>query len=532
VVRRIFISSVRQYESHRQLIASLRSVAARPGGAGLDAIIVPASRHASNLDHAVTLARAADCMLVVFCSRRTRVADMEKLVADRCFGRAVVVRLPEGYQHPLLEFESSELARTELAELYINPNGDLSTKRNLGLLLAKMVGWSRIFFMDDDVRDITPDDLAATVSQLTRYRSVGMRVTDVPDNSVVCHAHRVTGAHQDIFVSGSVLATTPHEKMGFFPEIYNEDWFFFHDDAQSRRLGWSGRNATQLHYDPFGNVQRAARQEFGDILAEGLYALLHLGEPKAAANLDFWQAFLAKRRHFLENIIERSKSAEPEIRGKMTDAVRAAIRSLKQVEPWMCEEYVQAWGRDLKTWRDSLTSLSAGLSVEGALRQLGLFSARPRIPARQRPAVQAGAWRNGPAGPVSIPRVSTATQLRTGSDGGGHGRSRMSRAFAQVGMPTLVQFGMQAFAVVGTQFFGAWIQREPTEADSGKDASPVDMSATGQPMSLGSLDPGATYEPVLELVRGCGAAADLTVMGGPLIAEGRIPEDQKALAGP
>jgi hypothetical protein len=42
----------------------------------------------------------------------------------------------------------------------------------------------------------------------------------------------------------------------------------FYNDARARRLGWSGRNATQLHYDPFGQPRRAERQEFSDALAE------------------------------------------------------------------------------------------------------------------------------------------------------------------------------------------------------------------------------------------------------------------------
>jgi len=33
-----------------------------------------------------------------------------------------------------------------------------------------------------------------------------MRVTDFPDNSVVCHAHHQTEASRDVFVSGSVPA--------------------------------------------------------------------------------------------------------------------------------------------------------------------------------------------------------------------------------------------------------------------------------------------------------------------------------------
>ena len=53
-----------QYQTHRQLLARTR---ARLGEGSHDAIIVPASRLAVNLDHAVTLARALDCWLVVLC---------------------------------------------------------------------------------------------------------------------------------------------------------------------------------------------------------------------------------------------------------------------------------------------------------------------------------------------------------------------------------------------------------------------------------------------------------------------------------
>ena len=169
-----------------------------------------------------------------------------------------------------------------------------------------MLGWSRIFFMDDDVRGVSLADLRATVLMLDRYRTVGMRVTDYADNSVVCHANRETGADQDVFVSGSVLAVNCQQPFGFFPEIYNEDWLFFYDDVRTRRLGWSGRDVTQLRYDPFENVGRAEGQEFGDVLAEGMYALIHLGSGVTEATVGYRNKFLTTRKKVLEQIIERA----------------------------------------------------------------------------------------------------------------------------------------------------------------------------------------------------------------------------------
>ena len=85
------------------------------------------------------------------------------------------------------------------------------------------------------------------------------------------------GEHQGVFVSGSVLAVDCRVPFGFFPDLYNEDWLFFYRDAAEERLATSGSLAEQLPYDPFADPQRAAGQEFGDVIAEGIYALLHSG---------------------------------------------------------------------------------------------------------------------------------------------------------------------------------------------------------------------------------------------------------------
>ncbi len=435
MVRRFF-PRIRQHETHRQLMGRVRPSGGRVPRAGLDAIIVPASRPAANLDHAVTLARAAKCRLVVFCSLKAQAPAVEELLAARCFSQAVVVDLPSDYSHELLSFASSDLARRELPGAWANPNGDLSTKRNLGLLLARMLGWNRIFFIDDDIRDIGYADLCTTVSMLGRYRSVGMRVTDFPDNSVVCHAHRETGASQDIFVSGSVLAVDCLGPVGFFPEVYNEDWLFFYDDVRARRLGWSGSNATQLHYDPFDNTRRAEKQEFGDVLAEGLYALLHHGAGAEDATSGYWDDFLVARRGFLENIISRSGLVTPEIRGKMVNAVHTAMMCLMQVQPRMCETYVSAWRKDLRSWAENLREVRRASSVESALQELALKPAKSGRPVRPPSSGAAGAARSVPRGPVRVPQIATFDLLPgrvTARPAPARGRHRKGRAPAPPG---------------------------------------------------------------------------------------------------
>ena len=150
-------------------------------------------------------------------------------------------------------------------------------------------------------------------------------VTDFPDNSVVCHAHRETGGSQDTFVSGSALAVNSWTETGFFPEVYNEDWLFFYDNARARRLGWSGANAAQLPYDPFDQPERTKRQEFGDVLAEGLYALLDEGAGETQADHDYWNFFLDARWRFLENIIHRYRRTTPDQQVKIIGSVQTAM---------------------------------------------------------------------------------------------------------------------------------------------------------------------------------------------------------------
>ena len=364
-----------QHQTHRQLAGRVLPALGRRR-AVLDAIIVPASRPARNLKHAVTLAKALNCWLVVFCSRRAVAEEVSVLAAARRFHRALTIDLPDGYSHKLLDFASSGITRGELPAVCENPNGDLSTKRNLGLLLARMMGWERIFFMDDDIRNVAPDDLRATTAMLGRYQSAGMWVTDFPDNSVVCHANRQTGAAQDVFVSGSVLAVNTMKPFSFFPEVYNEDWLFFYDDACSGQLGSSERHARQLPYDPFEQSQRAERQEFGDVLAEGLYALLDEGHNVTSATEEYWNQFLVARSVFLKNILKRSHSVTPQVQGKMVSAVLTAMLCLMQTKPAMYAEYVKAWREDITVWTENVGRLPRLPSVESALGELDLKLSR------------------------------------------------------------------------------------------------------------------------------------------------------------
>lgn len=378
-------SALRQSASHRQLLGRTAPTVVSPEAASLSAIIVPAARPAANLDHAITLARRVRCRLVVICSKDARAADALRLLDDRSFTEATVVELPNGYDP--FGFDTTNWVKEALPRACARRDSDLSIKRNIGLALAHMRGWERIFFMDDDIRDVDSYMLWRTVAMLdkqpdgTKYNAVGMRVPQYPDNSVACHAHRLTGGDQDVFISGSVLAVDCTEPFGFFPDIYNEDWLFFYRDAAYGQLGSSGKNATQLRYDPFAHPERAAGQEFGDVLAEGLYALLEHGTKADGADRVDWRGFLDTRRSFLAAILSRRDRAPELVREGMVAAMNAALDSLDHIEPEMCMDYIGLWRGDLKRWADFLPGFPPADSDEAALRHLGLAPPEPDNPA-------------------------------------------------------------------------------------------------------------------------------------------------------
>jgi len=397
--------SVRQHDTHRRLV-SQPEYRGLGTGLKLDAIIVPASRPVQNLEQAIALAQAAQCTLLVLCSRRVAPCEVRQSLARRSFSDAIVIDLPDDYGHDLLHFRALASIKDDLPAACSYRATDLSAKRNLGLILARMLGWRRIFFLDDDIRDINPSDVQSTVSMLGFFHTAGMRVTDYPDNSVVCHAHRMTGGMQDVFVTGAALAVDCHRSSGFFPNIYNEDWLFFYDAASAGRLGSSSCQVTQLRYNPFADPRRAAWQEFGDVLAEGLYAMLDFGIGMEYATAEYWSYFLDARRRFFDAISRRSDMMRPETREELLRSVEAARECSAEISPELFDRYIKLWRQDLRDWQWRVTRIRRAPSLDAALHALGLARApdgRGVAVARARRARSAADSAGAPTVPLGAP---------------------------------------------------------------------------------------------------------------------------------
>lgn len=189
------------------------------------------------------------------------------------------------------------------------------------------------------------------------------------------------------------------ENVGFFPEIYNEDWLFFHDNVAHGRMGSSAGKITQLRYDPFADPRRAAWQEFGDVLAEGLYALLDNGLGLRHATREYWGYFLYARHEFLTAIDHRARTAKWEIRDQLMLSVKAALDCLETIEPGVLERYIQRWQWDLEDWQQRVAKIDQTYPLDVALKELGLEPSPygwTADAARPRPEVVS-------AGPATVP---------------------------------------------------------------------------------------------------------------------------------
>jgi hypothetical protein len=355
----------------------------------VDAIIVPSARRAAALKEAGRLAEQLDCVLLVLCSKHCEPQEVRELLADRRAGTVIAIGFPEAAMGKLPLLETS----TVLGESRLKRRTDTSAKRNLGLVLARLAGWKRVVFLDDDIAVPDALDLERASAMLDTRDGVGLHIGGFPDNSVVCHANRETGAAQDTFIGGGALAVPADRIDSFFPEIYNEDWFFLLGETMLRPVGQVG-TAIQRPYDPFASPERARREEFGDVLAEGLFALFDGGQRIGNADEDYWKSFLAARLALIEDIKGRIEHKTDPLTARdkqMLESLIAASGRLQFIRARRCVEYIEAWQRDRVLWRGFMAGVrpirrlpQGKSSIEVALDRLGLepFTVGPAQPRR------------------------------------------------------------------------------------------------------------------------------------------------------
>jgi hypothetical protein len=333
----------------------------------IDAIIVPTVRHPANLEDAAKLAIALDCPLITLHSGKWTSA----VVASRRLppkADLIAIDVPARARLRLPDFKTTSL----LAGTKFDRPTDTSAKRNLGLMLCHMLAWKHIVFLDDDIEIPEPADLERAAGLLGDHNIVGLFVDGFPDNSVVCHAYRLAGGPQTSFIGGGAIVVEAERTCSFFPDIYNDDWFYMLDGAKRLQPVATTGKVIQRPYDPFHKPDRARAEEFGDVLAEGVFWLFDQGRSIQDADLRHWNEFLVRRSTFINHVLSLVYDAdiEPAEKRRMVEALKAARGRLTLITPDMCRDYLQALTTDRKLWRNHMASLTAQPSRRAALRQL------------------------------------------------------------------------------------------------------------------------------------------------------------------
>jgi hypothetical protein len=351
--------------SHRDLLWA--PVDPSPSRQGIDAIIVPTARRPAYLTGAAELARALGCTLVTLHSKEWTTAAKAVERLPRAVD-LIAIDVPEPARLRLPDLDTSRL----LAGTVFARRSDLSAKRNLGLVLSRLLGWSRVLFLDDDITGLDPADVRRASGLLDTHSAVGLNIGGFPDHSVVCHAYRQAGGGQQSFVGGGALAVHVERSNSFFPEIYNDDWFFLLDDDKGLQPVAIAGQVSQHPYDPFRTPDRARAEELGDVLAEGIYWLLDQDRSIIDANQAYWARFLVKRHLFIERVLGMVEKGAigADDKARRIAALKGSLGRLALITPALCENYLRAWADDRQRWQRHIQRLPTRQYRADALAEL------------------------------------------------------------------------------------------------------------------------------------------------------------------
>lgn len=354
--------------SHRDLLWSGDQVQPK----SIDAIIVPTARRPAYLSEAAKLAEALGCTLVTLHSKQWTSADKAAYCVPTSVDlMAIDVADPAHLRLP--QWQTDEYLPARLFPRLANyPRTDLSAKRNLGLVLSRLLGWTSVMFLDDDITRLNPADVRRASGLLDTHNAVGLHVCGFHDHSVVCHAYRDAGGRQESFIGGGALVVDVRRNRSFFPEIYNDDWFFLLDGEKGLQSAAVTGRVEQYPYDPF-RPDRARAEEFGDVLAEGIYWLLDKQFSIADADRAHWTEYLEVRRQFISRVlgmVVADVSLDAADKARRIEALHGSLGRLLLITPALCVDYLRAWQADQKAWRRHIDKLQSGLERSAALRML------------------------------------------------------------------------------------------------------------------------------------------------------------------
>lgn len=227
---------------------------------------------------------------------------------------------------------------------------DLPIKRSFALSHAIAKRHQKILFIDDDIRIPNESWLTIGSNCLDDYAVAGCFVDNFIDTSVVGHLEREADEDVYSFLSGSFLFVRPSKAVGFFPCVYNEDWLFMLPHVLSGSICSFG-SVSQIAFDPFKSTRKAVFQEFGEVVAEGLYSLVLSNEYERRFEFQMWHDVIAERREVLISLHHRLTGP------RHRRVVAAALAVNRGILAEDCQRFVNDWEKDRASWSRYLGNL-------------------------------------------------------------------------------------------------------------------------------------------------------------------------------
>lgn len=179
---------------------------------------------------------------------------------------------------------SSENPAKEYLEQY-----DIPLKRNFALNHAQKNKFDIIGLIDDDILFEDSHLLKARYFVSRDVDIVGFHVLDYPDVSTIDHIERlITGKISRVSIGGNFLFFKRNRVKGFFPYVYNEDWFFILTNKILGQRVSSCGIIRQLSHKPWKNHERLLSEIFGEILITGVKKKVSAGNNFLKPDPEFW----------------------------------------------------------------------------------------------------------------------------------------------------------------------------------------------------------------------------------------------------
>ena len=163
------LSGLSRY-THLLRVPQLTDTTPGPSSRSVDAIIVPTVRSPEQLRSAVRLAAEAGCQLIALYTDAFP-TELSSVLDEMRPGMATALAVGSSIGHRLLDLAAS-LPQTVVSSCAL----DISRKRNLGLLIGRACGWTRMLFLDDDIRKVNGEKLRSAAELLDEYPVSGTSI--------------------------------------------------------------------------------------------------------------------------------------------------------------------------------------------------------------------------------------------------------------------------------------------------------------------------------------------------------------------